>query len=176
MTDIRRQVAEGRLVIRQMTAEERERYPPPSARPKTSRPQTSRPPGRQSFGLWSRPATLEPGRPRPMQRPRRPERKQRLGGPPPCARADQARRATSPATPGLKRRRPSSPHPIEDLARIDRHDHRPAGTSLSSPVKETTPSNSCWSGVEGSPISESPRSKRRPQILRVVVSLGLLVR
>jgi hypothetical protein len=42
--DIRRQVAEGRLVIREMTAEERERYPPPSARPKTSRPQASRPP------------------------------------------------------------------------------------------------------------------------------------
>lgn len=44
LEDIRRQVAEGTLVIRQMTAEERERYPPPSARPKTSRPQTSRPP------------------------------------------------------------------------------------------------------------------------------------
>jgi hypothetical protein len=44
LEDIRRQVAEGRLVIRQMTAEERERYPPPSARPKTSRPQTSRAP------------------------------------------------------------------------------------------------------------------------------------
>jgi hypothetical protein len=40
LEDIRRQVAEGRLVIRQMTAEERERYPPPSARPKTSPPQT----------------------------------------------------------------------------------------------------------------------------------------
>ena len=44
LEDIRRQVAEGRLLIRQMTAEERERYPPPSARPKTSRPQASRPP------------------------------------------------------------------------------------------------------------------------------------
>jgi hypothetical protein len=44
LEDIRRQVAEGRLVIRRMTAEERERYPPPFARPKTSRPPTSRPP------------------------------------------------------------------------------------------------------------------------------------
>ena len=44
LEDVRRQVAEGRLHIRQMTAEERERYPPPSARPKTSRPQASRPP------------------------------------------------------------------------------------------------------------------------------------
>ena len=44
LEDIRRQVAEGRLLIRQMTAEERERYPPPSARPKTSRRQASRPP------------------------------------------------------------------------------------------------------------------------------------
>ncbi len=44
LEDVRRQVAEGRLVIRQMTAEERERYPPPSARRKTSRPRASRPP------------------------------------------------------------------------------------------------------------------------------------
>ena len=44
LEDVRRQVAEGTLVIRQMTAEERERYPPPSARPKTSRRQASRPP------------------------------------------------------------------------------------------------------------------------------------
>ena len=44
LEDIRRQVAEGRLVIRLMTAEERERYPPASARPKTSRRQASRPP------------------------------------------------------------------------------------------------------------------------------------
>ena len=44
LEDVRRQVAEGRLVIRQMTAEERERYPPPSAKPKTSRRQASRPP------------------------------------------------------------------------------------------------------------------------------------
>jgi hypothetical protein len=44
LEDIRRQVAEGRLVMRQMTAEERERYPPPSARCKNSRPQASRPP------------------------------------------------------------------------------------------------------------------------------------
>jgi hypothetical protein len=44
LEEIRRQVAEGRLVIRQMTAQERERYPPPSARPKTSRPQASRRP------------------------------------------------------------------------------------------------------------------------------------
>ena len=44
LEDVRRQVAEGRLLIRQMTAEERERYPPPSARPKTSRRQASRPP------------------------------------------------------------------------------------------------------------------------------------
>ena len=42
LEDIRRQVAEGRLLIRQMTAEERERYPPPSASPKASRPQASR--------------------------------------------------------------------------------------------------------------------------------------
>ena len=44
LEDVRRQVAEGRLLIRQMTAEERERYPLPAARPKTSRRQASRPP------------------------------------------------------------------------------------------------------------------------------------
>lgn len=32
LKDIREQVAQGTLVIRQMTAEERERYPPPASR------------------------------------------------------------------------------------------------------------------------------------------------
>ena len=43
LQDIREQVAEGRLVIRQMTQEERERYPP-------REPRRERPPSRRGRG------------------------------------------------------------------------------------------------------------------------------
>jgi len=89
-----------------------------------------------------RPAPLQLGRPRPMQRPRRLDREHR-----------RPHRANQPAQAldALARRRhrhrladqPVSrrhPHPIDRLAGIDRHDHAVKRNSLEQPVHRTTPS------------------------------------